>query len=190
MAVGILGGTFDPVHIGHLITASALLEKRNLEKIIFVPCYISPHKLDFKAADAEDRLEMLRLALEVEPRFELCDYEIKKGGISYSLDTILMLKEKYESMELIIGYDNLIKFDSWREPDLICSLAQLVVLRRKSNLEIVSRHRFFDSAVYVDTPVVDISSTDIRNRIASGLSVNYVLPPAVEKYVRQKDLYR
>lgn len=186
---GILGGTFDPVHNGHLITAQYVLEKRNLDKIIFIPCNISPHKTDFLSSSAEHRLNMVKLAIKNMPYFDYSDYELKTEGVSYSYNTLLYLSEKYESLELIIGYDNLLVFNKWYQPDEIIRLASLVVMRRKTDIE-EKRNRYFEKAVLLDTPTIEISSTDIRERVRKNLSIDYLVPESVKKYIYETNLYR
>jgi nicotinate-nucleotide adenylyltransferase len=120
--VGIFGGTFDPIHHGHLITAQSVREIRNLDKIIFIPSFISPHKSDVISVSPEHRLKMLKLAVEGVDFFEVSDYEINREGISYTIDTLKEFKKKYDELEFIIGYDNIFKFHSWKEPDQIILL--------------------------------------------------------------------
>ncbi len=187
--IGILGGTFDPVHNGHLITAQFVREKRNLDKIIFIPCNISPHKTDLLSSSAEHRLNMVKLAIDNIPYFDYSDYELKAEGISYSYNTLLYLSEKYESLELIIGYDNLLVFDKWYQPDEIIRLVSLVVMKRKTDIE-ETRNRFFEKAVLLDTPTIEISSTDIRERVRNNLPVDFLVPESVKKYIYKTNLYR
>lgn len=187
--IGILGGTFDPVHNGHLITAQYVLEKRNLDKIIFIPCYISPHKTELISSSAEHRLNMVKLAIDKIPYFDYSDYELKTEGVSYSYNTLLYLSEKYESLELIIGYDNLLVFDKWYQPDEIIRLASLVVMKRKTDIE-EKRNRFFEKAVLLDTPTIEISSTDIRERVKNNLPIDFLVPESVKKYINETNLYR
>ncbi|MFH1197630.1 MAG: nicotinate-nucleotide adenylyltransferase [bacterium] len=189
-AIGIFGGSFDPVHIGHLITAQSLLEERKLSKIIFIPCNISPHKPAFEYSLGLHRIRMLEVSLENYDQFEVSDYEINKGEISYSIDTIKHFKEQYDNVELIIGYDNLIVFDEWHLPDEIIKLSTLVVLKRRTDMEIKKLHKYFGEAVYVDTPVIEISSTEIRQRVKSNLSIDFLVPLKVKEYIHQYGLYK
>ncbi|MBI9073691.1 MAG: nicotinate (nicotinamide) nucleotide adenylyltransferase [Melioribacteraceae bacterium] len=189
-SIGIFGGTFDPVHFGHLITAQSLFEQRNLGKIIFIPCNISPHKTDRYSCDSKHRVEMLRLALEKHPHFEIDDYEIKKGDVSFSLDTIVHLSKIYSDLELIIGYDNLLVFDKWFKPDEILSLAKLVVMKRISDEQTSARNKYFDYAEIVNTPTIEISSTTIRERVKENKPVDFMVPESVEKYIRENGIYR
>jgi len=131
--VGIFGGTFDPIHHGHLITAQSVKELRSLDKIIFMPAFISPHKQHAKASSAEHRLNMIKLALDEIPFFECSEFEIKQHTISYTIDTLREYKNYYEEIDLIIGYDNIFQFHTWKEPDEILKLANVVVLKRKSS---------------------------------------------------------
>lgn len=188
--VGIFGGTFDPVHIGHLITSNEVLEKRNLEKIIFMPCHISPHKTDQKPADDVHRLNMLNLALENYPYFESSDYEINKMEVSFTYDTLKEMKRKFDNIELIIGFDNMIVFDKWYRPDDILDIAKIIVMKREIDRIPGELNKFFESAVMLDTTLVDISSTEIRERIKIGLSIDNLVPEKVKKYILSNKLYK
>jgi len=189
-AVGILGGTFDPVHLGHLITAQRVLELRNLEKIIFIPCNISPHKTEEKFSSPEHRLKMLGLALKEIPHFEYSEIELKRNGISYMVDTLTELKKNYPLLELIIGYDNIEKFYTWKNPDEIISLSKLIVMRRKIDKDVKVKDRFYNSAIFVETPFVDINATTIRNRVKKNLSIEFLVTPVVKNYIFKNNLYK
>lgn len=186
--VGIYGGTFDPIHIGHLITTQSVLEQRQLDKIIFIPCFISPHKQTIISSSEIHRLNMLKLALAENPKFDFSTYEIDRKGISYSIDTIKEIKKYYDEIDLIIGYDNLLVFETWKEPDEIIKLVNLVVLKRifnKSN----SWNRFFENAIFLETPTIEISSSQIRERVKKNLSIDYLVPSQVNEYIKQYKLY-
>lgn len=189
-SVGVLGGTFDPVHFGHLIAAQSVLELRSLEKIIFIPCYISPHKQNIVSSSAEDRIELLRLAIGDNPNFEISDFEIKNKGVSYTLDTILELKKFYEDIELIIGYDNLLTFDKWHEPDKLIELCKVVVMKRSTDLIVDLKHKYFEMVHYVDTPTIEISSREIRDRVKEKLTINYLVPDKVKEYISLHQMYK
>ncbi len=188
--VGIFGGTFDPIHHGHLITAQSVKEIRELDKIIFIPAYISPHKQHEKASSAEHRLNMLRLALHDIPFFECSDYEIKQHSISYTVDTLREFKKKYNHIDLIIGYDNIFKFHSWKEPDEILKLADVVVLKRKSSHPPDFIDKYVHSAIFVQTRGIEISATDIRHRVHNNLPIHYLVPKEVEDYIIKNKLYK
>lgn len=190
MAVGIYGGTFDPVHNGHLITAQAVLEKRNLEKIIFIPAYISPLKQEKEHTESYHRLNMLNLAIEDNDDFISSDIELKWKGVSYTIDTIKELKKTYDNLELIIGYDNLIVFDKWHKPDEILELCKLVVLHREVDEEPDEKNIYFAKAELLDTPTIEISSTDIRIRLASDLPIDDLVPLKVKEYIYKNRLYK
>jgi nicotinate-nucleotide adenylyltransferase len=188
--VGILGGTFNPVHLGHLITAQAVKEIRNLDKIIFIPAYISPHKTDKISESTLHRLKMLQLAIEEIPCFEFSDIELKAKSISYTVKTLEEFKKKYDNLEFIIGYDNIINFHTWKNPDRIVELADLVVLRRKTNDEKIEKDKYYKAANFVKTPVIEISSSEIRNRIKEGKAIDFLVPKKVKEYINTFNLYK
>ncbi|OGU34861.1 MAG: nicotinate (nicotinamide) nucleotide adenylyltransferase [Ignavibacteria bacterium GWB2_35_6b] len=188
--VGVYGGTFDPIHTGHLITAQHILEERRLDKIIFIPSYISPHKTQLLSTESKHRLEMVKIAIEGYKKFDLSDYEIQKGGVSYTVDTLKELKSSYKEIELIIGYDNLLSFDVWHEPDQIIKLAKLLVLKRKFAGDINQFNKYFAEAVFIDSPVIDISSTQIRDRVRKNLPVDFLVPQKVKEYITSNSLYK
>jgi nicotinate-nucleotide adenylyltransferase len=187
--VGIFGGTFDPIHLGHLITTQSVREIRNLDKIIFIPAFISPHKSDVKTSSAEDRLNMIKLAIDGIPFFDYSDIEIKKGGVSYTIDTLKELKKFYDEMEFIIGYDNIFTFHTWKEPDEIMKLAKIIVLKRKSSHPPQFEDKYYKQAVFVQTRGIEISATDLRERVRKGLPINFLVPPKVMEYIYQHKLY-
>jgi len=187
--IGLFGGSFDPIHIGHLVTTRFVYEQRNLDKIIFMPCNISPLKPSNSAVNPEHRIKMLQLALDPFPFFEVSDYEIRRGNTSYTIDTLLELKKTYESIELIIGYDNLLIFDKWHEPDKILDIAKLIVMKRKTDIDSDSINKYMDLAYVIDTPSIEISATDIRNRIKNGRSIDYLVPRKVNEYIIENKLY-
>ena len=187
--VGIFGGTFDPIHMGHLITAQSVREIRNLEKIIFIPAFISPHKSDVKTTSAEDRSNMIKLAIDGIPFFDYSDIEIKKGGISYTIDTLKELKKIYDELEIIIGYDNIFTFHTWKEPDEILKLAKIIVLKRKSSHPPQFEDKYYHQAIFVETRGIEISATDIRERVKFEMPINFLVPPAVMEYIYKHKLY-
>lgn len=188
--VGIFGGTFDPIHNGHLITAQSVKEIRELEKIIFIPAYISPHKQHAKASNAKHRLNMLKLAMDEIPFFECSDFEIKQHTISYTIDTLREFKKHYDEIDLIIGYDNIFQFHTWKDPDEIFKLANVVVLKRKSSHPIDYVDKYVESAHFVETRGIEISATDIRNRVHAGLPIYYLVPEKVLEYIIENKLYK
>jgi nicotinate-nucleotide adenylyltransferase len=182
--IGIFGGTFDPIHHGHLILARDAIEQLRLEELIFIPAAMSPHKLGKAPATADARVEMLRAAIEGEPGFCLDTLELERPAPSFAVDTIEALRVRYSDARFVylIGEDNVARLSSWHRFDELSKMVQFAVLDR-SGLKTahpyptVRRH-------------VDISATDIRNRVARGLSIRYLVPPAVEKIIEARQLYR
>lgn len=188
--IGIYGGTFDPIHTGHLITAQSVCELRKLDKIIFIPSFISPHKTDRITSSPKHRINMIKLAIKGIPYFDYSDIEIKKRDISYTIDTIRALKSSYENIELIIGYDNLVTFDTWKEPDKILELVKLIVLRRKVKEYNSQRNKYFKKAVFAETPLIEIYGTEIRERIRNNKNINFLVPQKVMVYIYNQNLYK
>ncbi len=189
-SIGIYGGTFDPIHNGHLITAQAVKEIRELDKIIFIPAYISPHKTDKFSEKTSHRLNMLKSAIDEIPYFEFSDIELKSKSISYTVNTLIEFKKKYSKLELIIGYDNIIDFHTWKDPDKIIKLAQLIVLRRKTDDKKIEKDKYYKAAQFVKTPVIEISSSEVRNRIKEGKPIDFLVPKKVKEYICSFNLYK
>ncbi len=188
--VGIFGGTFDPIHHGHLITAQSVREIRHLDKIIFIPSFISPHKSDIISASPEHRMKMLKLATKGVDFFEVSDYEIKKEGISYTIDTLKEFKKKYDKLEFIMGYDNIFKFHNWKEPDKIMGLTKVLVLERKSSKPHPFDYKYVEQAIFVETRGIEISATDIREKVKQGVPIHYLVPEKVKEYIYNFNLYK
>jgi nicotinate-nucleotide adenylyltransferase len=181
--IGIYGGTFDPVHHAHLILARVALERFALEKIVFVPTRLSPHK-NASVATPEARLQMLRSAIEGEAQFEVDDCELQREPPSYTIDTVEKLRQKYPGAHLflLIGDDNLAGLPSWRGFEDLRTMVTFVVLQRAFT---PVAHEYLS----VDRRI-DISATEIRNRIASGRSIHYLVPRGVEQIIHARGLYR
>ena len=190
MKVGIFGGTFDPVHYGHLITAVAVKEIRCLDKIIFIPSFIAPHKIDRLCSSPLHRIEMLKTAIKGIPYFDYSDFEIKKEGVSYTIDTLKFLKNKFDDIELIIGYDNLLEFSTWKDPDDILKMIKLVVLKRRVQNEPIEKDKFYYASEIIETPTIEISATVIRERVRNNLPINFLVPDAVMEYIKHFNLYK
>lgn len=182
--IGVYGGTFDPIHCAHLILAREALEQLQLDQIIFVPAAVSPHKLEQTPNPAVRRVEMLRGALEGEPLFSLDEFEVKRPPPSFTIDTIEELKRRTGQAEFfcLIGSDNLRKLDTWHRFDELRRLVQFVVLERGS----APAHPIYSSI----RRQVDISSSEIRNRVATGRSIRYLVPPVVEEFIQRHQLYQ
>jgi len=188
--IAVYGGTFDPVHNGHLITALYLLETRELDKIIFIPSFISPHKIEQNSSNSVHRLNMVNLALQDYPKFEYSDFEIIQGEISYTYKTLQELRKQYENIELVIGFDNLVTFTEWKYPEKIVGLAKLVVLKREIDEKDYKTNKFFPYAEIVNSPIIEISSTQIRERVATGKNISPLVPQKVKEYIYKEGLYK
>ena len=181
--IGIFGGTFDPIHHAHLILARDALEGLELERVIFVPAAASPHKLDQNLAPPEVRLEMLRAAIEGEPGFGFDPMELQRPAPSYAVETVEAFREREREAELfyLIGEDNLGRLETWHRFAELSTMVQFVVLARSG---VKTEHPYRTIRRHLD-----ISATNIRNRVATGRSIRYLVPPAVEKIIRDRHLY-
>ncbi len=187
--IGIFGGTFDPIHLGHLITAQSVREIRKLEKIIFIPAFISPHKSEIKTSSAEDRLNMIKLAIDGISFFDYSNIEIEKGGVSFTIDTLKELKKSNDDLEFIIGYDNIFEFNTWKDPDEIMKLAKVIVLKRRSSHPPQFKDKYYNQAIFVQTRGIEISATDLRERVKKGQPINFLVPQKVMEYIYKHKLY-
>lgn len=196
--LGILGGTFDPVHMGHLHMAEAVYERMQLEQIMFIPAYVAPHKVGLDFAPAEERFRMTQLAVEPYSQFIVSDIELRRSGVSYTIDTVRELSKIYADRELyfIIGADSVVQLHTWNNIYDLLELATFVAAGRpgyEGVMEQVVATLGAEAAkriVLLDTPEYDISSTDIRTRIRSGQSLAGLVPSAVEEYIRSHGLYK
>jgi len=191
MKIGIFGGTFDPIHHGHLIVAEYVREHVGLDRIIFIPTDISPHKQAANPASAKDRLAMLREAIRSNPFFESTDLEVARGGVSYTVETLRTLKQRSpaEDLYLLIGADNISDFLTWREPGEIVRLAQIIVMNRPGFKRTVPDSPLLANVIQCEVPNIDISATEIRRRLLKGLPISYLVPPSVAKYIARHHLY-
>ena len=191
MRTGIFGGTFDPVHIGHLVVAERAREDKALDRVVFVPCAVPPHKLGEAISSDQQRMEMLRLALAGNHRFELSDIELKRGGVSYTVDTLRDFRGIYpeDDFFLLVGADNIREFHTWRDPYRIAALATILVLTRPGYVPSLDESMPQDRIELCEVPEVGVSSTDIRRRISLGKGCRYLLPEGVEEYARRHALY-
>jgi nicotinate-nucleotide adenylyltransferase len=182
--VGIFGGTFDPIHHGHLILGREAVEALRLDRLIFVPAAASPHKSDLQPAASDARLEMLRVAVKDEPNFQLDDTELQRPPPSYTIDTAELLRFHQPTAEffLLIGEDHVERLSTWHRYDDLCQIVKFVVLERTG---VKTEHPYPTIKRHLD-----ISATNIRNRVATGRSIRYLVPPEVEKIIRDRQLYR
>ncbi|MFH1504701.1 MAG: nicotinate-nucleotide adenylyltransferase [Candidatus Omnitrophota bacterium] len=184
-SIGILGGTFNPPHIGHLVIAQDILEALELDRVFFIPTNISPHK-ETGNAGAAQRLEMTRLTIAENENFKVLDLEIKRGGTSYTVDTVRKLKDNYPNDELylIVGSDLANTFSSWKDIQELKKLAKIVAAQRK-NYPLKEK----DSFLIVNIRQVDISSSRIRDLVKKGKSIRGFVKQGVVEYINQHRLY-
>jgi len=192
VTVAVFGGTFNPPHNGHLIVAESVRDTLRLGLVLFIPSARSPHKGMQSLAPAEDRLAMTRLAVEGNAGFTASDMEIARGGTSYTVDTLKEVSRLYPGspVKLLIGADNLFDFEGWKSPREILNLADLVVLTRPGFDPPSAHSGFLERASVVTVPQVGISGTDVRRRVKFKQSIRYMVPPAVEEYIRRRGLYK
>ena len=183
--IGVFGGTFDPVHVGHLAIALAALESVPLGRVLFVPVRRSPLKDRDPLASIADRVAMLAAAIANEPRFAISRAELEREGVSYTVDTLEALRSQGE-LFLILGSDALADLARWRAPDRIRELATILVAARPGAPEPDAMHR----ARAFDAPHLDISSRELRARAARGMSLRYLVPDAVWEHIKTRGLYR
>lgn len=185
--VGVLGGTFDPIHTGHLAVASEVCAELGLDQILLTPAYSQPFKLGYDAALPEHRLAMCELVAAEDERFAVSPVDIERGGITYTVDTLSDLREQRPDAELffITGADALDRFEEWREPDRIAQLATLVGVTRPGH-SLVHTER---PHILVEVPALAISSTDVRRRVRAGRPIRYLVPRCVADYIAVNGLY-
>ena len=206
MRLGIFGGTFDPVHYGHLLVGESCRDQIGLDQVWFLPAAVPPHKQLRELAPAAQRMEMLELAIGGHEAFRVCPYEVERGGVNYTVDSLAHFRQEDPARELffLMGADSLRDLATWREPRRICELALPAIVIRTlpgteddaesvdlspleslvspERLETIRRHE-------VRMPRIDLSSSDIRRRVATGRSIRYQTPRAVEKYIETHGLY-
>ncbi|MES3630141.1 MAG: nicotinate (nicotinamide) nucleotide adenylyltransferase [Longimonas sp.] len=191
MHVALFGGSFNPPHVAHLIVAEVARDQFSFDAVWWVPNATPPHKENSALAPAADRLAMTRAAIKGHDGFAVCDIEIERPGVSYTIDTVQALHEQHPdtTFSLLIGSDSLDTFHTWREPAAIAELVDLIVYKRPGGLDAVAQPAFANQAHYVAAPMLEVSSTEIRQRCQSGRSIRYMVPEAVRQYVRAHGLY-
>ncbi len=197
--IGIMGGTFDPIHIGHLVIAEAVYEAYELEKVLFIPASVPPHKPGIKVAPVLNRYVMAVLATAGHPAFSVSSIEMNRSGPSYSYDTVQALRQEMgEDCEFffIVGSDAVKELATWNHIDELLSLCHFVAATRPGSSEAVDEvirqfgKKGQEKIHHLSTPELEISATDIRRRIQEGRSVRFILPESVEAYIRKEGLYR
>lgn len=193
MRLGLFGGTFDPPHIGHLLAGVDAYEELELDRIVLIPAAAQPLKVGLVGTEPRHRLEMVRLLAEGDPRFAVDAIEMEREGLSFTVDTLGEYARREPSAErfLLVGSDVPAAFSQWREPERIVALAQVVVMRRRPEGDGAadgSAARWGFRAL--ETRRVDVSSTEIRERVRAGRSIRGFVPDAIAEYIRSAGLYR
>jgi nicotinate-nucleotide adenylyltransferase len=201
MRLGIFGGSFDPIHYGHLLLAECCREQCRLDAVWFLPAAVPPHKRDRELTPAAQRIEMLELAIAGNPAFSVCRYETDRGGVNYTVDTLSHFREEDPNRELffLLGADMLLDLPHWRSAERVCEMAVPVAVHRPGaspidfeclraivspeRIELIRRHQ-------VEMPEVGTSGTELRRRVNLGQSIRYRVPRAVEMYIATHGLYR
>jgi len=194
--IGVLGGTFDPIHIGHLVVAEEARIKLGFSEVLFVPAGQPWLKLDRNITVAVHRVEMVRRAIADNPHFKLCTLEVEHPGPSYTVDTLTMLQKQLgseASFFFILGRDTLAELPLWKEPKKVVQLCRLVVAPRLGSKDLKHLETeipgLLDKVIQLDMPVIGISSSGIRQRIAQGLPIRYLVPAEVGKYITEHKMY-
>ncbi len=194
MKLGIYGGTFDPIHVGHLILAEQTREILALDRVLFMPAAQPPHKITAPISPAELRYQMLQLALQANPGFESSRLEIDRPGLSYTIVTILEIKAQSglskTQIFLFIGADSLLEIHKWYQPERIFEASQVVVFPRPGVDLAQARPAFRQQALCLNTPLFDISSRQIRAMVKAGQSIRYLVPEPVRQFILEQQLYR
>lgn len=196
--VGIMGGTFNPIHYGHLFLAENALEQLELDRILFMPSNNPPHKNKAELASNQDRAQMIRLAIQGNPCFELSELEYEREGITYTADTLTILKEQYPETEyyFILGADSLLSLQDWKEPKTIFKLCTILAAGRDQvpAKEIEEQIEFLKETygariIHFKMPMIEISSAEIRTKASVKRSIRYFVPDLVRYYIEQHGLY-
>jgi len=186
--IAIFGGTFNPIHTGHLVMAELSRERYHLDEVIFVPSCLPPHKTITNLATPRDRFAMAKKAVRGNPFFRISDYEIKKRGKSYTIDTVTYFRDKYKGAQLffIIGADSYKQLSSWKDINEILKDVTFIVVNRPGYRGQKGRIRHLS----VTMPGLDISSSYIRGRLKQGKSIKYLVPDSIIRYIEEQKLYR
>jgi nicotinate-nucleotide adenylyltransferase len=218
LKIAVFGGTFNPLHIGHAMLADTIIKELGYDKILFVPTFITPHKKYTGNVTSEQRLEMVRAfcASEGNGHFETETCEFDRGGVSYTSDTLEFLTGKYKDklegkLAFVMGDEVAAEFDKWRNPEKVSALADLIIVHRYPDIGAIEQTLYkntpsgdykgdfavkFDPDnfkyphIYIENPMLPVSSTDIRGRISEGKSFRYLVPPAVYEYIMKNGLYK
>jgi nicotinate-nucleotide adenylyltransferase len=186
--IGVLGGTFDPIHVGHLAAASEVHAALTLDRVLVVPAAEQPFKAGREVATGDNRLAMARLAVKGDARLEVSDVDVARGAPTYTIDTLTELRERIPGATwyFVTGADALSRLDEWRDAERLRGLATFIGVTRPG-YEVPARLR---DIPLVEVPALGVSSTDVRRRVAAGLPIRYLVPDAVADYIEEHDLYR
>ncbi len=202
MRIGILGGTFNPVHIGHLIIAEEVYYRHGLSRVVFVPAGIPPHKVTDNLTEAHHRYEMVKLATKDNNHFEVSDEEVSREGKSYTIDTIDAHPERYgrdSDLHLIVGMDTVSELPTWKDIKRLSTLCSIVVVNRPGStlttldqlIPVMGKEKVEEiKRIHVEIPPIGISSTEIRDRLKKGLHTRYIVPDEVKQYIEKHGLYK
>ena len=197
MRVGVFGGTFDPIHIGHLVAAEETRVQLSLERVVFVPAGLPPHKLANHISPVEHRLAMVQLAIASNPYFTVSRVDIDRFGPCYTVDTMELLRDEWgpdTGLYFIMGSDSLADILTWHKPERLIRLCRLAVVKRPGyDVDIEELDRLLPGIAsrvrFINSPLIDVASCDIRRRVREGLSIKYQVPEVVEKYIYEHGLY-
>lgn len=200
MRVGVLGGTFDPIHIGHLVAAEEVRAQLGLDRVVFVPAGLPPHKLTDDVSSVDHRLAMVKLAIVSNPYFTVSRVDIDRFGPCYTVDTIELLRDEWGQaagdveLYFILGSDSLADIVTWHKPERLIRLCRLAVMERPGyRVDMDELERLLPGITsrvhFINSPQLDISSTDIQKRVRQGLPIKYQVPEAVADYIYQHELY-
>lgn len=191
MKICLFGGTFDPPHLGHLLIAQTVFEEENFDKILFVPAYNPPHKKDITSIN--HRLEMLKIALDDNPNFEISDLEVQRKGVSYSIDTILSIKDQFKGKKdkiyYLIGSDSLLKLESWKDSKKLLNECQVIVAIRPGFRPSDIPSWILHKIRFANLPRFQISSSSIRKRWINNKTIRYMVTQPVWEYIKENNLY-
>lgn len=196
--IGVIGGTFDPIHYGHLAAAEEARVRMNLERVLFVVAGVPPHKLDEEVTPVEHRLAIVSLAIASNPHFEISRVDVDRPGPSYTVDTISILRKQWgqeTEVYFIMGLDSLVELPTWHHPQRLIQLCRLLAVKRPGfetdMAELEASVPGISSRVeIIDMPEMDISSSDLQQRVRDGLPIKYQVPEEVERYIMEHGLYR
>ena len=192
--IGVLGGSFDPIHIGHLLIAEIIREELGFQKVLFIPAKIHPLKNNTQITAPEHRLKMVELAVASNPYFQVSDIEIRSRRVSYTVDTIRELKQQYPQSDyrlyFLMGQDNVNQLHLWKDPHVLVRECQIIAFGRPGFQPATSADPYLQFIQFLRIPLLEISATEVRERLRRGRSVRYMVPDPVMAYIRRHRLYR